>query len=108
MFRAVPRRLPLKLIGLLACLNVAAALAPLAAAVDDPPARAPAIETTKLEGKVLHKVNVDDVRLLGILGRGMTNDAQQGEKLTAEQKQLALLAAKAFQAGDWDNGYRYI
>jgi predicted esterase len=108
MFHAASRRSLLDLLGLLACLAVVAASAPLGRAADDPPAKAGPIEATRLEGKILHKANVEDVRLLGIMARGMTYDSKQGERLTPEQQQLAVLSAKAFQANDWDNGYRYI
>src|SRR5262249_9458040 len=65
------------------------------------------IDPVKLEGKTLHKVNPDDARLLGIIGRGILNQAQKGDKLSPEQTRPAALSAKASQDKDWDKAYRY-
>src|SRR5262249_36854179 len=77
---------------------------PWAPAADE---KAPATDVTKLEGKTLHRVNPDDARLLGVIARGLINQAQLGDRLTPEQTNLSLLAIKAYRDRDFDSAYRY-
>lgn len=67
----------------------------------------PAFDPVKLEGKSLRKVNSDDALLLGVISRGVLNQAVQGTPLTDEARRLLLPGMRAFQNKEHDAAYRY-
>lgn len=68
----------------------------------------PVRDPAKLEGKILNKINPDDVLVLGILGRSLINEAQvKGERVPLAHLQLLALGVKAYNAKDYETAYRY-